>query len=585
MRTRRLAIAAIGAVAMAASVTVAHAADSGVRIHDIQGAAHISPLNGKPVTDVPGVVTALTTNGFWLQDPQPDKDAATSEGVFVYTKTKPTVAVGDAVTVTGTVSEFRPSNTATNLTTTEIGATTVTATAHGVALPAPTVIRRTPHTVIENDATGDVEKSGTFDPKQDGLDYWESMEGMRIALDNAQVVGPSNKFGEFAVVSGDASVRTNRGGIVARPDDFNPERLIIDDVLAKTTSVDVGDRLPGRNVGVLEYGFGNPMLHVTATPEVHKTNLPREATRTAREGELAMATANVENLAPTDPATKFEGIAQEIVHNLASPDLVNVEEVQDNSGAKDDGTVAADQTVAKLTAAITAAGGPSYEWRSIDPENDKDGGQPGGNIRVGFLFRTDRGLAFVDRPGGTATNATSVTDGHLTYSPGRLEPGDASWTDSRKPLAGEFTWHGKHIIVVANHWNSKGGDDPLNGRFQPPVFPSETQRSGQASIVADFVKSAGKKTDLIVAGDLNCFDFSSQVKTLTDTGLRDLPATLPPSQRYTYVYEGNSEVLDHILLSPSLAHQSYDYDVVHLNAEYAVQASDHDPSVVRLRLR
>ena len=226
-----------------------------------------------------------------------------------------------------------------------------------------------------------------------------------------------------------------------------------------------------------------------------------------------------------------------------------------------------------------------YEWRSIDPENDKDGGEPGGNIRVGFLFRTDRGLAFVDRPGGTATNATSIVDGHLTYSPGRLDPANAAWTDSRKPLAGEFTWHGKRIIVVANHWNSKGGDDPLYGRYQPPSMPSEQQRSGQADIVASFARSAGKKADLIVAGDLNCFDFSSQVKTLTSTGLRDLPATLPLSQRYTYVYEGNSEVLDHILLSPALAHQSYDYDVVHLNAEYAVQASDHDPSVVRLRLR
>ncbi len=582
---RRLAIAAIGAVAVVAPIPLAHAAQADVRIHDIQGAAHISPLNGQQVTGVPGVVTALTSTGFWMQDPRPDRNPATSEGVFVYTKTKPTVAAGDAVTVDGTVNEYRPSNTATNLTTTELAATAITASGHGVTLPAPTVIRSTPHKVIENDATGDVETSGKFDPRQDGLDYWESMEGMRLELENAQVVGPTNKFGEFAVVTRGASVHTKRGGVVAQRDDFNPERLILDDVLSKTPKVDVGDRLPGRNVGVLDYGFGDPMLHLTATPEVEHGNLPRESTRAADKDELSMATANVENLAPTDPATKFSGIADEIVKNLASPDLVNVEEVQDNDGSKDDGVVAADQTIAKLTAAIQAAGGPSYEWRSIDPVNDQDGGEPGGNIRVGFLFRTDRGLAFVDKPGGTATNATAIENGELTYSPGRLAPDDASWKDSRKPLAGEFTWRGKKIIVVANHWNSKGGDDPLSGRYQPLRQPSETQRSGQAAVVANFVRSAGKKTDLIVAGDLNCFDFSTQVKTLTDTGLLDLPSTLPLSERYTYVYEGNSEVLDHILLSPSLAHQHYDYDVVHLNAEYNVQASDHDPSVVRLRLK
>ena len=49
-----------------------------------------------------------------------------------------------------------------------------------------------------------------------------------------------------------------------------------------------------------------------------------------------------------------------------------------------------------------------YEYRQIDPQNNQDGGQPGGNIRVGFLFRPDRGLAFVDRPGGDATTPTGI---------------------------------------------------------------------------------------------------------------------------------------------------------------------------------
>ncbi len=75
------------------------------KIHDIQGAAHLSPLSGKLVGNVTGVVTAKSTNGFWFQDPQPDDNPATSEGLFVFTGSAPTVAVGDAVTVQG---PYRP---------------------------------------------------------------------------------------------------------------------------------------------------------------------------------------------------------------------------------------------------------------------------------------------------------------------------------------------------------------------------------------------------------------------------------------------------------------------------------------------
>jgi predicted extracellular nuclease len=90
-------------------------------IHDIQGAAHRSPLVGQKVTSVPGVVTAVGTNGLWFQDPQPDNNFATSEGLFVFTSSKPTVAVADSVLVSGTVNEFRPGGAASNLSSTELG--------------------------------------------------------------------------------------------------------------------------------------------------------------------------------------------------------------------------------------------------------------------------------------------------------------------------------------------------------------------------------------------------------------------------------------------------------------------------------
>lgn len=148
------------------------------------------------MTDIPGIVTATKSNGFWMQDPSPDADPATSEGIFVYTSTAPTVSAGDAVTIGGTVAENRPGNTATNLTTTQIATPTVTVKSTGNALPAPVIVgtggRIPPATVIEDDANGSVETGGLFHPNADGIDFWESLEGMRVQLNNALVVGPKN---------------------------------------------------------------------------------------------------------------------------------------------------------------------------------------------------------------------------------------------------------------------------------------------------------------------------------------------------------------------------------------------------------
>jgi predicted extracellular nuclease len=569
----------------------------GTRIHDIQGAAHLSPMDGESVSDVAGVVTAASGSGFWMQDPQPDTDPATSEGVFVYTGSAPAVRAGDSVTVDGTVSEYRSGGTGSaNLTTTEITGPKVTVMDSGVPLPAATLVgsggRVPPSSVIEDDASGDVETGGTFDPSRDGIDFWESMEGMRLELDDAAVVGPRNSYGEVPVVPQGSTVRTNRGGIVMQSDDANPERVLLDDVLAPTPTVNVGDTLSGATTGVLDYSFGNFKLLNTSTPSVTDGGLQRETTQAPAADELAVATFNVENLDPTDAQAKFDGLAGQIVHNLRSPDLISLEEVQDNNGATDNGTVACDQTMSKLIDAISAAGGPSYSYRQISPVNDADGGEPGGNIRNVFLFRTDRGLSFVDRPGGTATTAdTVVNDGGapaLRYSPGRIDPTDSAWSSSRKPLVGEFTWQGRTFFAVANHFNSKGGDQPLFGRYQPPSHSSETQRHQQATLVKDFVdkiQAVDSGASVIVMGDLNDYDFSRTADILTAGGtLVDLPRTLPAAERYSYVYEGNSQVLDHILLSSGLAADPYSYDVVHTNSEFADQLSDHHPQVVRVRL-
>jgi hypothetical protein len=419
---------------------------------------------------------------------------------------------------------------------------------------------------------------------------------MRVQLNDAVAVGPTaTSFGETPVVGDDganAPVRTDRGGVLLRPNDGNPERMTLDNLLTPLPDVNVGDHYSGSIVGVMDYNFGNPFVEVT-TPGLTAIHdgVNRETTDPVAPGELAVSTFNSENLAPTNPQSKFDSLASLIVNNLGSPDLIAGEEVQDNNGATDNGVVDASQTLSRLVAAIQAAGGPTYAWREIDPVNDQDGGEPGGTIRQVFLFRTDRGLTFVDRPGRDSTTPNGVTGSgsstQLLYSPGRITPGDGAWTSSRKPLAAEFSYRGHKLFVIANHFNSKGGDDPLRGRFQPPTRISEAQRHQQAHLVADFVSdisSADPAASVVVLGDLNDFEFSDTVGILEAAGLHDLMEALPLNQRYSYEFEGNAQVLDHILFSGPLFGRPLVFDPVHVNAELFDQASDHDPSVVRVFL-
>ncbi|TDW93678.1 hypothetical protein EV137_0970 [Kribbella pratensis] len=568
------------------------------KIHDIQGAAHRSPLDGKQVANVTGVVTVKGSNGFWFQDPQPDADPATSEGLFVFTSSAPTVSVGDAVTVEGSVAEFRPggSGGTTNLTTTELTNPKVTVTGTA-AVPAPTIVgaggRVPPSTVIEDDASGDVETTSTaFDPATDGLDFWESLEGMWLGINQPEVTGPTSSFRELSVVPAGAGVRTVRGGILLQKTDSNPERVLLDDVLTAIPDAKTGDKLAGVVTGVLDYSFGNFKLLPTTTPTVIDGGVKRETTKASSPVQLSVATFNVENLDPSDGDAKFDGLAQAVVHNLASPDILGLEEVQDDDGAVNSGTTSADKTLGLLAAAIVKAGGPQYTWKQIDPVNNAEGGEPGGNIRVAFLYRTDKAVKFVDTPGGTSTTPTTiVTDNagrpHLSASPGRIDPANPTWAATRVPLAGEFKWHGQTVFVVVNHFSSKGGDNPLWGRFQPPVQVTAEKRHQQATVVRGFVDqilAKDKGANVVVLGDLNDFDWSQTADILVGSGktaLIDLPRTLPLPERYSYVFEGNSQILDQILISQNLRPASA-YDVVHMNAEFPDQISDHDPQVVKL---
>ncbi|MEW2549803.1 endonuclease/exonuclease/phosphatase family protein [Streptomyces sp. NPDC047002] len=602
---RTAAVPALVALALAGGllVTAGPASAAGVRIHGIQGTTRISPLVGSPVADVPGIVTGVraygSSKGFWFQDPKPDDDPATSEGLFVYTGSDPTVAVGDSVKVSGTVSEFVPGGAASGeQSETELSSAKVAVVSSGDPLPAPVKItaRSVPaaYAPAGTAATGGSVNGLTLKPRQYALDYFESIEGMNVSVSDTRVVGASDPYGELWVTVKPSEDADRRGGTVyGSYDEQNTGRVQIQQQASTAQSpfpaANVGDRLKGTTQGPLDFNqFGGYTIVAGRLGTVVDKGLGREVTAKQKKDQLAVATYNVENLAPTDPQSKFDSLASAVVTNLSSPDIVSLEEIQDDDGAKDDGTVSAGKTVQKFIDAIAAHGGPAYAWRSVDPENDKDGGQPGGNIRNVFLYNPAR-VSFEDRGTADATTGTQVVAAQggpdLTLSPGRIDPGNAAWQDSRKPLVGEFTFRGKRVFVVSNHFVSKGGDESLTSQHQPPTRSSETQRQEQAKAVNSFVRdirTARKNADVVVLGDLNDFQFSGTLAALTKGGVLDDDIdTLPVPERYSYVYNGNTQTLDHILTTPSIT--DFQYDSVHINAEFARQDSDHDPQVLRLR--
>ncbi len=607
------------------------------RIYQIQGAGHVSPERGNCVTGVPGIVTALTSSGFYMQDGDGDGNPATSDGIYVFTSSTPTVHVGDIVSVAGTVSEYRSGSTfgatncpatsgACNLSTTEIDAPTVTSAAPGTftnSTITPTVIgeggRIPPSQNIDAGSSASVEDlAHVFDPSSNGIDFFESLEGMLVQVNNARAVGPTDKFGEIWVVAdngADATGVNQRGGVtlVNRTQglDSNPERIQLD--LSALTStypqVNVGDTV-SQVVGTLSYDFANYRLFPTSLPSFVSGGLGGTiSTVSSGASQLRVVTYNLENLnanendvcdgAP-DTAVANGRFAREGTHiavNLGAPDILAVEEIQDSSGCTDDGVVEPSLTLSTLINAISAAGGPTYSYVEIDPVNDQDGGLPGGNIRQVFLYNPAR-VSFVGgvTGAGDATTATalSLVNGQLalSLSPGRVKPNDSAWASSRKPLAATFEFNGRRVLIVANHLNSKGGDEPLFGRFQPPVLSSATQRVQQAQIVHDFVQQAlalQTNARVIVLGDLNDFDFSTPLQVLSGDSvgtpiLFDLAAAkLAPEERYSYVYQGNSQELDHIYVSQSLLANA-EIQPIHVNSEFANQVSDHDPSIASFPL-
>ncbi len=554
-----------------------------VRIGELQGTGHVSPFVGRCVAGVTGVVTAILGSrggqAFWVQDPEGDGDRATSDGLFVTTgEGQALVEIGELVRLDGRVEE--PSW-GLELPVTRIFASAVEIVGQGIPLPPPVILGTGGLVVPQPEIAAP--RLEAVNPDRYAADAFETVEGMRVRVEEPVVIGPTSNYGEIVVV-GDggrgSGPWTARGGLRLQPCNSHPQRIIIDDRLVRDPpSLVVGDLLSGPIEGILHYSFGSYKLFNTAPlPAAAAGGLERE--RSALESGaagLTVATTNLENLSAVSSEEKFIRLARVVADNLGSPDIIAVQELQDDTGPEDDGTVSSERSLARLVTAIESAGGPRYETRVIDPSDNADGGQPGANIRTAFLFNPER-VEFVDRTGcGEGSSVTVTEGGSLSCSPGLVDPGNPAFRahdeglgGSRKPLVGEFRFAGERVLIVALHLVSKGGDDPFFGRRQPPVKGSTRHRTEQARVVADFVadvmgKDAGAR--IVVIGDFNDFENTEPLRALEAAGLEDFIKRLPTNERYTYVYLGNSQVLDHVLVSPALAVGAR-IDVVHVNAEF-----------------
>ena len=568
----------------------------GPTISEIQGAGHISTFENQEVNHVHGIVTVIRADGFYLQSLIPDEDPATSEGIYVFQGLVPSVSSGDEVLVSGDVKErVTDGDVVNDLTITQIRYPQIEVLSRGNPLPAPIVIgeggRMPPTDIIDDSAQGRVMAGRGFDPENAGLDFYESLEGMLVQVNNAVVVGATNRYKEIVVLPDRgiwAGVRTPRGGIVVKEGDFNPERVILDDALIEMPFVQVGDYAPGPIVGVMDYTYGNYKLQpIEKVAFVSGGLQPSDPLAPAEPGQIRVASYNVEVLSARD-TNRLAALADQIVNGMASPEIIGLQEVADNDGIVGTLAISADETYQGIIEAILSLGGPPYAYVDIDPLPDQDGGVPDANIRVGFLYRLDRGLRLVDAPHGDAETAVSVVDQGgtptLSLNPGRIDPTQRAFTNSRKSLVVMFVLDGKPLYMINNHFNAKGGDHSLFGAVQPPVLSSEAQRLQQAQIVHDFVASIlaiDPESRVVVMGDLNDFHFSASVHALKGIILQNLIETLPVDERYTYIYDGNSQVLDHILVSESLMGSLASMDILHLNSEfdYMRQFSDHDPVV------
>jgi len=671
-------------------------------IHDVQGSAFFSPIlandgitayNVASTTEVTvrGVVTAIDTfgsvAGFYISEEEGDWDnnALTSEGIFVRTTSATAgLTVGETVTVTAKVVEFQDF---TNLPRTMlVNASAIVQGNDLVALPTfiidGSVGHKIPTAIISDDNpdfTDSDGSSGTFDPQNDALDFYETIEGMRVTMTNMIVgdgfVGGSNDnfvyFNAYSADNADPTLLNSRGGYTISGD---PEFYPVDtpgtdddvkfggatvhdgaqhgDIIeldfgnvgrggaaAFDQDLTMGDSL-GDVSGIVDFDFGVVKFFVTDALDADKiaalddtTPIQEVTTLAGDDRALRVASFNVENLSPVGTTfstnngveittqAKYDALAQNIAVNLQSPDILLVQEVQDNNGVGTGGTDAS-TTWEQLVTAVNAATGKTYQWVD-EVVTGNVGGAPNGNIRVGFLYDTAR-----VQLGNLAADATLAERRQYTDTIGdnARDAGDliaiddsqvaginaADWEGTRRSVVGEFTFNGQTVYAISNHLPSKGGSGALYQLNQDndagqPANGGWADRNALAQdlwAVQDLISTTQSDAKLVAGGDYNEFWFNRPLEVLTGyanpNGTANTSGTkyvnlvvqeLEAAERFSYDFNGRSQTLDTIIADEALAGVA-SYDIVHINTGYNDRtgaanpaSSDHDPALASFDFR
>lgn len=598
----------------------------------IQGDDMASSFVGTTVTTT-GVVTGrrslgANNNGFYIQDPNGDGDLNTSDAILVFTgSTVPAVAVGNVVRVTGTVTEFEAADTdepdgvapADPRTATELTNATTVVTSIGNPNSLPAALSSTALNIFNPDATSR------------GAEL-EKYEFMRISVDSLTVSEPTNNFGEFwgveppharpfrsaGIERGDPIPAADDGPYAGTPPpspprfDGNLERIMVDSGagLVGTGStrrpqvqVTVGTVVTGI-VGPLDYAFDNYriVLDSNITPGTSGGIQAAVPAPARTDGEFTIASANLENFGISN-GSAFNGRLNKaslaIRNVMGTPDVIGVIEVFDLASLQ--------QLANKVNADVNNPSAVNYQayleegitGGSGDFANDQD---------IGFLVNTAR-VTVIGTPvqvfqGKTFTYGTSVATLH--DRPPYVLTVDVPQV-GLPPL---------RVTVIHNHTKSLIASDSPRPR---PSGGTEGGRNRekrrlQAEDIADLVE-LHKNDNLVVMGDLNAFEFNDGLGDIVGTikGAPVPPAEvvepstdrwsyqltnslhlLAPEQRYSLIFEGNAQSLDHILVNDNMLARQTRFAYGRYNADFSEsfaadstrpeRLSDHDAAVAYFSL-
>lgn len=575
-------------------------------ISTIQGDGAATTLAGATVT-VEAVVTAVVSNGFYLQEEDSDADgnAATSEGIFVYTGGAPSVALLDVVSTTGVVSEFFDFTEITADTYTVLGTVMDLPTAAEISLPFTadinleavegmrvTVVTEpgdAPLTVIETYQLGRygeivLSEGPQYQPTQIYDAQTEAAEidalqasnaANRIIIDDG--VSAQNQT-SFAYIP-NASAGDNGNGILDAADDF-----------AQGGTLRIGAELTAPVTGVMSYANGDYKVIPTEVLQIDQSTNEgaRQATPDDVGGDLRVVSFNTLNFFTTlneRGATSPEDLLRQtdkLVTALATidGDIIGLQELENNGFG--DGS-AIDTLVDALNDRVGAG---TYAF--VDPYGD--GSIIGTDaITTGLIYKVD---------------AVTVTgSGVLTYDDGGTQL-------NRPTVAASFMdADGGQVTVAVNHFKSKGGtgtgDNVDSGDGQGAFNAARVAAAQQLTAWLASDPFGTGDTDSLVIGDLNAYNQEDPVQAVEAAGYVNLLETLIGAEEaFSYTFDGQRGALDQALASDSLASQvtgitewhinspepnllSYSSrftDARFFNADDPYSASDHDPLVIGLDL-